>query len=72
MSLLQPQDTPPPARATLRYQRVIDLVEELIATRGLGPGSFVFSISGQTARRLFRPADLNDWGATPVRGSRPE
>ena len=28
---------------------------------------FVFYISGQTARRLFRPADLHDWGATPSR-----
>lgn len=28
---------------------------------------FVFYISGQTDRRLFRPADLNDWGALPVR-----
>jgi GntR family transcriptional regulator len=27
---------------------------------------FVFYISGQTARRLLRPADLKDWGATPV------
>jgi DNA-binding GntR family transcriptional regulator len=33
---------------------------------------FVFYISGQTARRLFRPADLHDWGATPVRDARPE
>jgi DNA-binding GntR family transcriptional regulator len=31
---------------------------------------FVFYISGQTARRLFRPADLNDWGALPVRDAR--
>ena len=31
---------------------------------------FVFYISGQTARRLFRPADLSDWGATPVRDER--
>ena len=28
---------------------------------------FVFYISGQTARRLLRPADLNDWGVTAVR-----
>jgi GntR family transcriptional regulator len=28
---------------------------------------FVFYISGRTARRLFRPADLNDWGAIPSR-----
>jgi DNA-binding GntR family transcriptional regulator len=28
---------------------------------------FVFYISGQTARRLFRPADLRDWGVSPVR-----
>ena len=27
---------------------------------------FVFYISGQTARRLFRPADLNDWGVSPL------
>ena len=32
---------------------------------------FVFYISGQTAGRLFRPADLSDWGATPVRDRRP-
>jgi DNA-binding GntR family transcriptional regulator len=31
---------------------------------------FVFYISGQTARRLFRPAALNDWGATPAPDTR--
>jgi DNA-binding GntR family transcriptional regulator len=29
---------------------------------------FVFYISGQTARRLFRPADLRDWGVATARG----
>ncbi len=29
---------------------------------------FVFYISGQTARRLFRPADLRDWGIAPAKG----
>lgn len=28
----------------------------------------VFYISGQTARRVFRPRELNDWGADPVPG----
>jgi len=31
---------------------------------------FVFYISGQTARRLLRPADLRDWGALPVHTGR--
>jgi DNA-binding GntR family transcriptional regulator len=31
---------------------------------------FVFYISGQTARRLFRPAALDDWGAMPARHTR--
>ena len=55
MSLLQPQDTPPPAaRATLRYQRVIDLVEELIATRELQPGSLL-----PTQQELARMAGVS-------------
>lgn len=29
---------------------------------------FVFYISGQTARRLFRPADLRDWGVATAKG----
>jgi DNA-binding GntR family transcriptional regulator len=29
---------------------------------------FVFYISGQTARRLFRPADLRDWGVATPKG----
>ena len=30
---------------------------------------FVFYISGQTARRLFRPADLRDWGVATAKES---
>ncbi len=30
---------------------------------------FVFYISGQTARRLFRPADLRDWGVATGQGA---
>lgn len=29
---------------------------------------FVFYISGQTARRLFRPAELRDWGVATAKG----
>jgi DNA-binding GntR family transcriptional regulator len=31
---------------------------------------FVFSIAGQTARRLLRPADLGDWGVAATNGRR--
>ena len=54
MSLLQPQDAPQPARATLRYQRVIDLVEELIAARELQPGSLL-----PTQQELARMAGVS-------------
>ena len=54
-----------------RERRLLELGARarVVRLRGVSftAGEFVFYISGQTARRLFRPADLRDWGVATAK-----